>query len=226
MMKPKQMATHLEDRPPVAVAMEAIILATLPKRICKHEAMDPTMTNPFIQLLPKNKSQVSNLLPPEIRRTLSTARKYRLSIDSPTPIPEIKTEMLAWNHIRRHSTVPSTEHRKSGKCLRKNHKCVSVRDLMAQASHRENPQHTPSNRTCPCTNCVHLRHQGCKYPETCYHSAENLLTSLSPRFDLYDDLTPTPNPMELDKSKLCQYVIRNPDEVLIFNFPKQLPHDT
>ena len=76
------------------------------------------------------------------------------------------------------------------------------------------------------TLTVHLRHQGCKYPETCYCSAENLLTSLSLRFDPYDDLTPTPNPTELDKSKLCQYVIRNPDEVLIFNFPKQLPHDT
>ena len=100
-MKLKKLATPTNDRPLVALATEAIILATLPKKTCKEEALDLTIIDPITQLLPNKASRINNRLPLEIRKTLKTTKKYGLTINAPILTTEMKKEMLAWNHIGR-----------------------------------------------------------------------------------------------------------------------------
>ena len=137
----------------------------------------------------------------------------------------MKTEMPAWHHIGRPVLSSPSELRKSGKCLRKTHSCQQIGHLMIQVSHRENPQHIPSNRPCHCANCSYLRSQGCQHPETCYCAAENLLTSLSTRFDLYEDPDPTPNLTRSDRDMIQQHTIGNTNEILTFGHLRQADHN-
>ena len=67
-MKLKQMATPVANRPLAATATEAIVLATLPKKIHEQEAHDPTILNPITQLIPHRTNKVSNCLPLKIKK--------------------------------------------------------------------------------------------------------------------------------------------------------------
>ena len=90
-------------------------------------------------------------------------------------------------------------------------------NLVNQVSYGENPPHKPRKRNCPCTQCTHLRSQGCKNPLACYHTVERILATIPPKLDPYEECDPSPYPLNNLQDNLKKHAINNVGRIKIFH---------
>ena len=217
MMKLKRLFLSPPERPIAADLAVATIRACLPKRLRNLEETDPLIQDVLIQNIPGRTSLITKPLPLELKKALKIGKKYNLSLDAQLYTADMKLKMPAWYRIRTDPNSPNTDRRNQAKCLRLVHNCHCIGDLVNQASYGENPPHEPRIRNCPCTQCTHLRSQGCKNPSACYNAAERILATVPPELDPYEGSDPPPYPLNDLLDNLKKHAVNDEERIKIFH---------
>lgn len=148
-------------------------------------------------------------LPPDLRRMISTAKKYNVDLDA-LAIPEsAKRQMPAWYHIGSDKLPRGFNSRRATKCLQNKHNIRTVNDLLNLVRRLENrdPRNTHQDLAeCQCSECIEDRQNKCKDPNACVRAAETMLNSLNPKF------RPSNNPLNADGLSLTPQRLRDNED--------------
>jgi hypothetical protein len=134
-----------------------------------------------------------NPLPNDHARMIAAARKYQLEVTALSISRPIQLQMPIWNHISMMTSKFDKIHRKEAlKCLRNNHSCRTVNDVMTIAHrntvlprqpHSLNPSGI-ARQKCGCPLCRRDRIEfGCANPGVCVELAKMLLDCVSPKWN-------------------------------------------
>ncbi|EJD46004.1 hypothetical protein AURDEDRAFT_33739, partial [Auricularia subglabra TFB-10046 SS5] len=140
--------------------------------------------NPLMQDWRPNVSR----LPLVLARLITTARKYKLSLDLPFVPQRTKESVKVWAHHALTDKNILHTNRAALRCLRTRHEVHPVEDL-EEIAEADDVDHE-SAMDCPCDNCAEDRAIGCKAPYECQTFANDLLGAISAK---WNPSTPVPN---------------------------------
>ncbi|KAG1822462.1 uncharacterized protein BJ212DRAFT_1263699 [Suillus subaureus] len=143
-------------------------------------------TNPFLLSWdPPTRGPRVNTLPNEIKNLLKTAKQFNVSF---TPIKiskDIKKQLPTWCHI---GAPLKTYHKTKDKCLQEKHKSITVKNLIKTSKRltnmRNNSQCHLPHKDCTCPPCKKDRQVGCPNPHKCAANAREILSKLTPKYDM------------------------------------------
>ncbi|KAH9891236.1 hypothetical protein C8Q73DRAFT_651532, partial [Cubamyces lactineus] len=123
-------------------------------------------------------------LPPPLLRLVRAAKKYGVALHSPNPREEVVERMPIWYHLALVEGRDSANC-KSAKCLRTNHKVMTVAQCaqIAARAYRGTPQHRPTLE-CECRPCIIDRvDRACENPARCVAAAGRMIAKLKPKWN-------------------------------------------
>ena len=137
-------------------------------------------------------------LPRDLRRMVAAANKYEVRIEANNPARELRDLLPIWYHLG--TTVEKIMgNSPSNKCLRENHRVVTVLDCMGVAARIRGCEDHRNSPACPCDECHHERVMwNCGNPARCAEAAQKLITQLMPKW------TPMVEPLPKDGLSLTK----------------------
>ncbi|KAI0693951.1 hypothetical protein C8T65DRAFT_585428, partial [Cerioporus squamosus] len=127
--------------------------------------------------------QRARKLPEDLRRMLKAAASYGVRVEARNPAKVLKLAMPIWYHLGK-TEGNSVANSVAARCLRDNHKVVTVMDavvvvrgrMMTNVVHRQ-------KSNCKCGMCEGDRRMGCKNPQRCVEAAKKLTEKLHPMWN-------------------------------------------
>ena len=117
-------------------------------------------------------------IPSHLRRILKAAKNHNLTLDATAFHPNLLRSAPIWFHAGATQALNCLNNHHDARCLRRNHRIISVGDVTTLASSMFNNDHRQSN-FCQCPTCVHIQSTyDCMQPTKCITFAKDLLRCL------------------------------------------------
>ncbi|KAF9049007.1 hypothetical protein BJ165DRAFT_1343530 [Panaeolus papilionaceus] len=145
---------------------------------------DPkTRVNPFIQTWKVNVSTKSNKLPKRLKRLITTAKKYNLTLNLTLISQEMKEDMPIWHHpgVKQDQRLPNQKG-KIADCLRNTHKVYTVKEANELAKTQWPAEHQSLTK-CKCDQCQNYNQTGCRHPNYCVKLANQWTSALTEKWN-------------------------------------------
>jgi ribonuclease HI/exonuclease III len=123
-----------------------------------------------------------NKLPTDLKEMVKVARKYKVQMEALHPSIQVVKSLPIWSHASANDLLRLNTNIKEAKCMRKNHKIMTVGQTQDLANKRGN-SHKPQ-RSCQCNGCRETRQASkCHNPHKCQEMAIQLLSSITPKWN-------------------------------------------
>ncbi|KAI0685788.1 hypothetical protein C8T65DRAFT_533207, partial [Cerioporus squamosus] len=133
--------------------------------------------NPFLQSWNAS-THHARKLPADLIRLVKVGEKHKVRVAVRNPDEALKGLMPGWYHI---GTLPGRQvnNSTSGKCLRDNHRAITIADCRTIAGRLENGRNHRTNATCTCYDCERDRTvNNCDNPQRCATAAKKIVDRL------------------------------------------------
>ncbi|KAG2738873.1 hypothetical protein P692DRAFT_201650721, partial [Suillus brevipes Sb2] len=114
---------------------------------------------------------------------IKTARKHNIAFAPIKMAKNIKKQLPAWDNL---GAPQRTYHKTKNKCLQETHNAQTIKNLIKSSKRltrtNEVPHHIP-RKNCICKDCRKDRTKGCKNPQACAQTANEILSKIAPKFN-------------------------------------------
>ena len=124
-------------------------------------------------------------LPPDLKRMVSVAKLYGVSLEALALPEKVKRNLPIWYHLCSDKLPNGLTRRKSTKCLKKSHEAMKVGDLIKLMERLDQNNLRDAHQDlqdCQCAPCEKDRTEGCENPNACIRTAEQIINKLYPKF--------------------------------------------